>query len=49
MAYYEDEEGFHTLIFGGTAHAGEDRELLAAEVEATTAVIAERYAAFGFA
>jgi hypothetical protein len=48
MAYYADGEGFHTLIFGGTAHAGEDRELLSAEVEATTAIIAERYARFGF-
>ncbi len=48
MSYHEDDEGFHTLIFGGTAHAGEDRELLSAEVEATTAIIAERYAAFGF-
>ncbi len=48
MAYYADDEGFHTLIFGGTAHAGEDRELLSAEVAATTAVIAERFATFGF-
>jgi hypothetical protein len=48
MAYYDDDEGFHTLIFGGTAHAGRDRGLLAAQVEATTAVIAERYAGFGF-
>ncbi len=48
MAYHQDDEGFHTLIFGGTAHAGEDRELLSAEVDATTAVIAERYAEFGF-
>ena len=48
MAYFEDDGYFHTLIFGGTAHAGEDRGLLAAEVEATTAVIAEQYADFGF-
>ena len=48
MAYHQDDEGFHTLIFGGTAHAGDDRELLAAEVDATTAVIAEQYADFGF-
>ncbi len=48
MAYGGDDQGFHTLIFGGTAHAGEDRQLLAAQVEATTAVIAERYAGFGF-
>jgi hypothetical protein len=48
MAYFQDDEGFHTLIFGGTAHAGEDRELLSAEVDATTAIIAGRYAGFGF-
>ncbi len=48
MAYYADETHFHTLIFGGTAHAGEDRDLLAAEVDATKAVIAEQYARFGF-
>ena len=48
MAYHQDDLGFHTLIFGGTAHAGEDRELLSAEVDATTAIITERYAEFGF-
>ena len=48
MAYFEDDEWFHTLIFGGTAHTGKDRGLLAAEVEATTVVIAEQYADFGF-
>jgi hypothetical protein len=48
MAYHQDDEGFHTLIFGGTAHSGVDRELLGAEVEATKVVIAERYAGFGF-
>jgi hypothetical protein len=49
LAYVEDEESFHTLIFGGTAHAGADRALLAAEVEATTAVIVGYYADWGFA
>jgi hypothetical protein len=48
MAYYADEEAFHTLIFAGTAHAGEDRPLLAAAADATRRVVAERYAAFGF-
>ncbi len=49
MAYFEDDECFHTLIFGGTAHAGEDRDLLEAEVAATLAVIADQYAHRGFA
>jgi hypothetical protein len=49
MAYVEDDTSYHTLIFGGTAHAGEDRDLLAAEVGATTAVIAGFYADQGFA
>ncbi len=48
MAYYADETEYHTLIFGGTAHAGADRDLLDAEIEATKAVITERYAGFGF-
>lgn len=49
MAYVEDGDTYRTLIFGGTAHAGEDRGLLDAEVAATLAVIADRYASFGFA
>ena len=48
MAYFADDEYFHTLIFGGTAHAGEDRPLLAASVDATKVVIAEHYSRFGF-
>jgi phospholipase C len=49
MAYFEDAESYHTLIFGGTAHAGQDRALLDAEVAATLAVIADQYAHRGFA
>jgi hypothetical protein len=49
MAYFEDDESYHTLIFGGTAHAGEDRDLLDAEVAAVLAVIADQYAHRGFA
>ncbi len=49
MAYVEDESSFHTLIFGGTAHAGQDRDLLAAQIAATTAVIDGYYADQGFA
>jgi hypothetical protein len=49
MAYFEDDRAFHTLIFGGTVHAGRDRPLLAAEVDATKVVIAEQYAEYGFA
>jgi phospholipase C len=49
MAYVDDGEYWRTLIFGGTAHAGEDRALLDAEVAATLAVIADQYAEFGFA
>ncbi len=48
MAYFEDDEGFHTLIFGGTAHTGADRALLDAEVAAVRAVIAGHYAERGF-
>jgi len=48
MAYYADEEAFHTLIFAGTAHTGEDRPLLAAAADATRRVVAEHYAHFGF-
>ncbi|MGO8871693.1 MAG: alkaline phosphatase family protein [Acidimicrobiales bacterium] len=48
MAYFEDDTCYHTLIFGGTAHSGEDRGLLDAEVEATVAVIAGHYARCGF-
>ncbi|MGA2835679.1 MAG: hypothetical protein ABSF84_03680 [Acidimicrobiales bacterium] len=49
MAYVEDEASYHTLIFGGTAHTGQDRALLATEIGATTAVIAGHYADQGFA
>ena len=49
MAYVDDGEYYRTMIFGGTAHAGEDRPLLDAQVAATLAVIADRYAGFGFA
>ena len=48
MAYVADDEYFHTLIFGGTAHAGADRPLLDAAVEATKVVISEHYPGFGF-
>jgi len=48
MAYFEDEGGYHTLIFGGTAHTGEDADLLQAEVEALRVVIAGNYAERGF-
>ena len=49
MAYFEDRNSYHTLIFGGTAHAGQDRALLDAEVAATLAVIADHYPERGFA
>jgi len=49
LAYFEDEESYHTMIFGGTAHAGADRDLLDAEVAATLTVIADQYAHRGFA
>jgi phospholipase C len=49
MAYFADDDGYHTLIFGGTAHAGEDAGLLQAETAAARAVIAGQYAERGFA
>jgi phospholipase C len=48
MAYFEDDDGYHTLIFGGTAHTGRDAGLLQAEVDAVEAVIAGHYAERGF-
>ncbi|MGD0311949.1 MAG: hypothetical protein ABSC90_05770 [Acidimicrobiales bacterium] len=48
MAYVDDEQWFHTLIFGGTTHAGEDRGLLTAEIDATKAIVAQHYAGSGF-
>ena len=49
MAYFDDDDSYHTLIFGGTAHAGQDRDLLDAEVAAVLAIIADQYAHRGFA
>ena len=48
MAYFEDADAFHTIIFGATAHAGKDRALLDAQAEACRKVIADDYAGFGF-
>ena len=54
MAYFEtvDDDGvgwFHTLIFGGTVHHGQDAPLLEAQMAADRTVIEEHYARFGFA
>lgn len=49
MAYAEDAEGFHTLVFGGTAAVGGDPAFLAAQMEACRAVVTADYPDAGFA
>jgi hypothetical protein len=49
MAYWEDAEAFHTLIFGGTRPADGDPAFLEAQMEAVRAVIESSYPRLGFA
>jgi hypothetical protein len=49
MAYVEDDHGFHTLMFGGTAAVTTDASFLDAQVAAVTKTIVDRYPAAGFA
>jgi hypothetical protein len=48
MAYWEDDAAFHTVLFGGTAATGADPAFLAAQIQATRAVIAASYPDLGF-
>jgi hypothetical protein len=49
VSYWEDEEAFHTVIFGGTGPSGGDPGFLAGQLEAAAAVIARSYPNLGFA
>ena len=48
MSYWDDEEAYHTVIFGGTARAGADPKFLEAQLQATRAVIVSEYPDLGF-
>jgi hypothetical protein len=48
MAYFEDGEAWHTVIFGGTGATGESADFIAAQMEANRAVMEEHYRALGF-
>ncbi len=43
LAYWEDDEEYHTLMFGGTTDAGKDPRFLDAQVDATRDVITDHY------
>lgn len=49
MAYWEDDDAYHTVLFGGTAVQGSNPAFLSAQLAATRAVIAQRYPDLGFA
>jgi hypothetical protein len=48
MSYWDDEEAYHTVIFGGTARTGTKPEFLRAQLDATQALIASKYQKLGF-
>jgi hypothetical protein len=48
IAYWEDDEAFHTTIFGGTAPSGGDPGFLASQLVAARTVIERSYGAIGF-
>jgi hypothetical protein len=49
MAYWEDDDAYHTIIFGGTVpSAGGDPRFLEAQMAAVRAVIERSYATLGF-
>jgi hypothetical protein len=48
MSYFEDDESFHTVIFGGTSLADTDRAFLEAQLAAGRAVIERSYPELGF-
>jgi hypothetical protein len=49
IAHWEDDEAFHTTIFGGTAPTGGDPDFLARQLDAARAVIERSYGEIGFA
>lgn len=49
MAYWEDDEAFHTTIFGGTLTEGTDPEFLAVQLDAVRTVMERSYPELGFA
>lgn len=49
IAYWEDAESFHTVMFGGTAPAGADPDFLAVQMTACREVIERSYPTLGFA
>jgi hypothetical protein len=48
IAYWEDDEAFHTAMFGGTAPSGSDPAFLAAQMAAAKDVISRSYGEIGF-
>ena len=48
MAYHEDEDWWHTLIFGGSCESGVPRDFIDAQLEACRAVIEAHYSDLGF-
>jgi hypothetical protein len=48
MSYWEDDEAYHTVIFGGTARSGTDPKFLEAQLQATRTVITSEYPDLGF-
>jgi hypothetical protein len=48
MAYYEDSEGYHTVMFGGTGAYKRDETFVDLQRQAGAAVIARSYPGLGF-
>jgi hypothetical protein len=48
LCYWEDDEEFHTMVFGATARAGTDPAFLQAQLTALHRVIETSYPAIGF-
>jgi hypothetical protein len=48
LAYHEDDEAFHTTIFGGTAASGADPAFIEAQLEAVKDVVERNYPGLGF-
>jgi hypothetical protein len=48
MAYFEDDDAFHTVMFGATAAHPADPDFMAAQLAATRKVIVDSYPNLGF-
>lgn len=48
LCYWEDDEEFHTIVFGATARAGTDPAFLQTQLSALRAVIETSYPGLGF-